>query len=288
MSYNTKALLRDCLASLDRVESRSARVTVGVLDNASTDGSAEMVQTEFPHVRLVPSSRNLGFGAANVEMAATSEASHLMLLNSDTVVPTDAVDTLLAELESDPSIVVTGPRLVFPDGPVQYSSEGFPTLRVEVARALRGTKAQSLLARAWDIDAELSRFRRADLVHARAAHDTDSLWATCWLLRRRDADGEALFDPAFAMYDEDLDRCFRWRRAGRRLRYVPSVEIVHLGGASSTTLAKLRLMRRARARFYRRNHGSAVALAYVATIAALDLARRAWRLRPGELVDRAV
>ena len=131
-----------------------------VLDNASADGSAEMVERDFPSVRLVRSPVNLGFGIATNRLAATSTASHLLLLNPDTRVEGPLVGPLLAALEADPAIVVAGPRLVFPGGEVQTSSERFPTLRFELAKELRGTKLQPLLRRVFDVEEVLGDHRR--------------------------------------------------------------------------------------------------------------------------------
>jgi GT2 family glycosyltransferase len=227
-----------------------------------------MVAREFPVVRLIRSPVNLGFGIANDRLAATSTATHLLLLNPDTRVHGPLVGPLLAALDADPVIAVAAPRLVFDDGRVQASSERFPTLAFEVARELRGTKLEALMRPALDAEAILRAHRRLDLVQTRTPHDADFAWATCWLLRRADAEATGLFDPRFPVYDEDLDFCSRLRAAGRRVVYVPEVEVVHLGGASSTSGRKLELMRAGRARWYRRHRGPAAALAYRTIVAA--------------------
>ena len=205
-----------------------------------------MVAREFPVVRLIRSPVNLGFGIANNRLAATSTATHLLLLNPDTRVEGRLVGPLLAALEADPAIAVAAPRLVFPDGEVQASSERFPTLAFELARELRGTRLQALLRPVFDVDRVLAEHRRTELLRTRTPHDADFAWATCWLLRRSDAEATGLFDPRFPVYDEDLDLCSRLRAAGRRVVYVPDAEVVHLGGSSSTSERKRELMRAGR------------------------------------------
>ncbi len=249
---------------------------ISVLDNASNDGSAQMVESQFPQVRLVALDENLGFGAGNNRLAATSTATHLLLLNSDTVLIEEIVAPLLAALEADPAIAITAPRLIYPGGDVQMSSERFPTLAFEFARQIRGTKLHVALRRIFDAERVLRDHRRETELERRYAHDADFLWATCWLVRRADFPDGRIFDPAFPLYDEDLDVCRRLRTQGRRLRYVPETELVHIGGRSSpTSAAKSARMISGRTSYYRRYHGQMAAFAYRALAAAVSFAKGA-------------
>jgi GT2 family glycosyltransferase len=271
VSFNTRDVLRDCLASLP------GEVTVAVYDNASADGSAEMVETEFPRVRLVRGLKNIGFARANNFLVRGSCADHVMLLNSDTVWPSaDLVGPLMGVLESDPHVAVVGPRLEGIEGEAQYSSERFPGFSFEAARALRGTKLALALRRLWDADALLTRARHVADIDACHTHDTDFLWATCWLMRRDDV-VDGVFDEHFVTYDEDLDFCRRMRAAGRRVVWVGSVSLTHLGGASSAAASKRALERRGRTRYYRRHGGAATALAHSAVVRFADGARAVGR-----------
>jgi GT2 family glycosyltransferase len=274
VSFNTKDILRDCLRSLARFAPAGADLRVNVLDNASADGSADMVAAEFPDVRLVRSEENLGFARGNNALAETSTGTHLLLLNSDTILTEDLVTPLLAALERDPAIALVGPRLVYADGRPQLSSERFPGLVYELARVLRGTKAQALLRPVLDLERVLARTRQEDRATERGARDTDFLWATCWLVRRADVEEGGLFDEAFVTYDEDLDLCRRLRTRGRRVVYVPGVSVVHLGGSSSTSERKRKLMEIGRRRYYRRHHGRATAAAYTALSAVAGAIKR--------------
>jgi GT2 family glycosyltransferase len=281
VSYNTRALLAECLASLEaHLPGDGIQTRVAVCDNASTDGSADMVATRFPNVRLMRPGENLGFARANNLLASTSSAEYLLLLNPDTVMVEDVITPLLRVLVSDPRVIVAGPRLVFPDGGIQTSSEEFPRLAVEAARLLHRTRLARITRRWFDAEARLRHARQLGLIHETTPRDTDFLWATCWLMRREDAAAGELFDPRFVTYDEDLDFCRRQRERGRRVVYVPEVTLVHVGGQSSRPAIKQRLERRGRARYYRVHGGRAKSLAFLGLTGFFDHARRAksvWR-----------
>ena len=286
ISFNTRELTLGTLRSLNDWPPlrEDLEVRVAVLDNASRDGSADAVAEAFPEVRLVRSDENLGFGKANNLLAETSEADYLLLLNSDTILVEDLIEPLLAELTADPAHAIAAPRLEFPDGRVQWSSQELPRLRFELARTIRGSRLERALRPVWSARAEIARVQQEALEAERATRDTRSLWATCWLLRRTEARQVGLFDDRFPIYDEDLDLCRRLAAAGRVLRYVPSVRLIHLGGMSSANLgAKLKLEHAARRRYYRFHHSRRAAWAFVALkrVAAIGVVRRVLRITAG-------
>jgi GT2 family glycosyltransferase len=274
VSYNARDALAECLQSLRAHPPPAAGVSVVVCDNASTDGSAELVASRFPETRLLRQASNIGFARANNLLAAGSTADYLLLLNPDTVLVEDLITPLLAVLCSDSRIAVVGPRLVFPDGRVQTSSEQFPDLAFEAARLLHGTRLGRITRTWFDAEARLRTTRQAALVDDRQPRDTEFLWATCWLMRRADV-RETLFNPSFVTYDEDLDFCRRQRDRGRRIVYVPGVTLVHVGGQSSAPGVKPRLERRGRARYYREHGGRATSLLFRSLSGAFGQARRA-------------
>lgn len=264
VSFNTRELLRECLDSLrtHAAGHPAAEVTISVYDNASTDGSADLVADSYPEVRLVRGTTNAGFAAANNELLRTSACDHVLLLNSDTRLTGDLVEPLLGALRAQPDAVAAGPRLIYPDGRPQASSECFPTLAYDVCRAIERTKLHVLLGRVADIDGLLRRTRQIDRLGERDTRETEFLWATCWLIPLAVLGGEPLFAAPFVTYDEDLDFCRRMHRAGRRVLYVPSVELVHHGGGSSSSAHKRRLTRAGRRTYYAVHHGRARAWAY--------------------------
>jgi GT2 family glycosyltransferase len=273
VSFNTRETLRITLTSLLEHQPRAdvGQLRVSVFDNGSSDGSANMVVENYPQVRLIQSTMNLGFGRANNRLAYTSDADYLLLLNSDVIFSQDILTPLMCALSKDARVIAAGPRLVYPNGQVQYSAQQLPTLAYEFAQALRGRLGRAI-GPLFDSRQKIDAVHEVALTDQRAdPRIPEFLWATCWLIRRADVIANGLFDEEFAMYDEDLDFCRRARQRGRTLRYVSSIELVHLGGASSRTQAdKRRLMIRARRRYYRRHDGPLVAGVYGGAVPAVE------------------
>jgi N-acetylglucosaminyl-diphospho-decaprenol L-rhamnosyltransferase len=285
VSHNTRELLGECLASIARCGPPEDLVKLGIkiFDNGSTDGTAEMIAERFPHVEFVSSPTNEGFARANNQLAANSCADYLLLLNPDTVWITDIVEPLLDTLRSTPAAVIAGPRLSYPNGEVQLSSQHRPSLTYELALPLRGTKLGHI-GRLWDAERVVESTREQHLCDSRVPRRTQFLWATCWLIARADVERYGLFDARFALYDEDLDLCTRLAAVGRSIIYRADLDLVHVGGASSTSATKLKLMRAARARYYRVHHGRGAELIYryaVLTVWRLRLSRQRRTPAPG-------
>jgi N-acetylglucosaminyl-diphospho-decaprenol L-rhamnosyltransferase len=274
VSYNTCGLLAECLESIARhmPAANAVSLRIKVFDNCSTDATADMLAERFPHVELASSPRNEGFALANNRLAATSSADYLLLLNPDTVWVVDVITPLLETLQRTPDAVIAGPRLTYPDGELQLSSQRRPSLAYELALPLRGTKLRRI-GRIWDADEVIERTREQNLSESRTPRQTEFLWATCWLIARADVTRYGLFDASFPLYDEDLDLCTRVTALGRSIVYRADVDLVHIGGASSNPAAKFALMRAARAHYYRVHRGKAAGLIYRYVVAA------AWRLR---------
>ena len=126
VNLNTRELLRECLASVFR-STGSLSMEVIVIDNGSSDGSAEMVLTDFPAVGLIRNSTNEGFARPNNVGMELAQGRHVLLLNSDTVVDPGACPTLVRFLDEHPDVGACGPMLVYPDGRMQRSAKGFPS-----------------------------------------------------------------------------------------------------------------------------------------------------------------
>ena len=223
VSFNTRDLLRDCLQSL---LAECARLPQGitsevlVIDNASSDGSAEMVAREFPDtVRLIRSEINLGFGPANNLAANAARGRYLVLLNSDAFFHPGALALAVARLDADPSIGIGGARLIFPDGSPQPSARTF----------------HSILGTALVLSGITERFASMDKDPNRSA-DVDWVTGAFMIMRREAIAKTGLFDPAFFLYYEEVDLCRRVKKAGFRVLYWPDVVVTHLGGESSRTI----------------------------------------------------
>jgi len=222
VNYNTREHLRTCLEGLS-TESSSRPIIV--VDNASPDGSAAMVQREFPDVKLIANSVNLGFGAAANQAIALCESAYMLLLNSDTRVQPGAVQALAAYLDRCPRAAIVGPKLLNSDGTLQRSSRRFPgTLAWLFDNQLGGRLARSLGLRA------------GKMLHAWAHdHARPVPWVigAAMAMRVEPVRQVRGFDPGFFLYCEEIDLCMRLRKSGWEVHFTPDATIAHVGGAST-------------------------------------------------------
>lgn len=225
VNWNTRELLRRCLQSV-RERTADLRVEVIVVDNASTDGSADMVLQEFPLVKLVASAENLGFARGSNLAAAAARGHYVLYLNPDTELVTNAIFGMWTFLIHHRGHGAVGCRLLNSDGSVQLTcASGFPTLRNELSSLL-------FLDRLFPTSKvcssrELNYWDHAD------SRNVECLSGACMMLPRSLVERLTGFDERFFMYGEDLDLCCRVRRAGLELRYLASEVIYHHEGAAS-------------------------------------------------------
>ena len=252
-SWNTLTDLRACLASLDQCRSE-ASFEVIVIDNNSEDGSPVMVASEFPWVRLYALAENLGFTGGQNYALERRQGRHALLLNSDTVVFPEAFPKLLAYLEANPNVGVVGPKLLNPDGSLQFSCRRFPN---PVAALFRNTPLGKLFPN--------NRFTRDYLMqdwdHS-LVREVDWVSGAALLARGEVLDKIGYLDPDYFMYCEDVDYCWRTWAAGYKVVYFPPAVITHAIGRS-TDKAPNRMIGRFHSsmlRFYRKNMLPRVAL----------------------------
>jgi N-acetylglucosaminyl-diphospho-decaprenol L-rhamnosyltransferase len=220
VNWNTRELLARCLRSL-QPEVDAGRSEVWVVDNASADGSAELVRAEFPWVRLIASDENLGFGRAVNLVARQNESNWIALANADVALRPGALERLLQAGADDPGAGALAPRLVLPDGSTQHSVFAFPsvTLALLIATGIGGALFAKRLLLPGTLEPAPRRVP----------------WAVAaFLLVRRAAwDTAGEFDEQQWMYAEDLDLGWRLRRAGWFTRWEPGAEVDHESGAST-------------------------------------------------------
>ncbi len=219
VSYNTRALLQRCLATLPG--------PAIVVDNASTDGSAELATIRNP--------RNLGFGAAANRGITAAAAPLVLLLNADIELRPDSLGPLLAAAEADPRVGLLGPSLVSPQGRIQRSAFPDPSLRAAFARHV--LFAETLAAR-LPLPSLLGRGTGGEGDVA-----ADWLLGAALLIRRRCFDEIGGFDESIFLYGEDWDLCYRARKAGWRVRYAPESQMIHHSNAAGAALGSDRLAR---------------------------------------------
>ncbi|HRI42981.1 MAG TPA: glycosyltransferase family 2 protein [Fimbriimonadaceae bacterium] len=213
VSYETRDLLRECLASLGDAHQ------VIVVDNASTDGSADMVAAEFPHMQLLRMPRNVGFGAGNNRGMESAHGDLVLLLNSDARAEPGSIEQL-AEVFGDETVVAAGGRLLNPDGSVQRSCAGPLTLWALFCE-------QTYLERLFPRFRLLSPYWLTERLPDDRPSDVAQVMGACLMMRPVER-----FDDRFFLYCEDTELCRRLSRHGRIL-YVPNAVFRHeLGGSS--------------------------------------------------------
>jgi N-acetylglucosaminyl-diphospho-decaprenol L-rhamnosyltransferase len=214
VNWNTRELLLNCLASVARIP---GEFEVIVVDNDSMDGSAAAVASMFPNVKIIQSPRNMGYACANMMGLRASIGRYVLFLNSDTLIPSKALPSLIEFLDNNPQVAACGPRLEQKDGAAQAFSFGRdPTLLYIMARACARLGLRAPL-HDWETD---------------KVQPVDWISGTCLLVRRAAFDQVAGFDERIFMYFEDNDLCLRLRRAGWQIVYYPKVTVVHIGAAS--------------------------------------------------------
>lgn len=232
VNWNTRDLLRDCLASAQSSTFSAGFETI-VVDNDSPDQSAELVESEFPEVKLVRAGRNAGYAAGNNLGFALAQGEFILALNPDTVLEPETLQLAVESLRSEPGAGALGARLVGPDGRTQPSVRGFPTLPGILGDL---TGLGRLLPRS-----PFGSYRLSDFDYERRG-DAPQPMGT-FLLFRREAlaavgDPARPFDESFPIFFNEVDLLYRLRQAGWRCLYDPAVRVRHLGGASTRQVRK--------------------------------------------------
>ena len=221
VSYRGRELVRACLASLQQHPPRGP-LTIHVVDNASGDGTVELVRSAFPAVRVTASPTNLGFAAGTNLAIRTGANPFVLVLNPDTRVTPDTLDALVDLMAQRAELGICGCRLLRDDGtPDHAARRSFPT----VASALGHFAGLGRRPRAPQ--------RFAQYVAPDVAGPVDAVNGAFMLIRRQALDEVGLFDEGYWMYMEDLDLCYRFREAGWVTWYEPSVTVWHVKHASS-------------------------------------------------------
>jgi len=224
INWNTRDLLARCLESLRANAPAHRSLEIIVVDNGSTDGSAEYVRTDWPDVRLIANEKNEGYTRANNQAIRASTSPYLLLVNADAFVLPGCIDRLVERLEADERAGVAAPRLVYGDGSWQRWTAG------------RAPSLVSAAAYFLFIERVLSAARRRSLYLAqdvRTAFQPDWVSSACMLVRRAALDDVGLLNERFVAYMDDVDLCQRLRDGGRSVWYCPEAEAMHVMGGST-------------------------------------------------------
>lgn len=224
ISYNTRDLLRRCLqAAFDHSAGTAAEIFV--VDNASSDGSAEMVRREFPAAALIENRENAGFAKANNQALKLMKGEFALLLNSDALLTAGALETLLSFAASRPRAAIIGPRLITGEGRLQPSTYTPPSAVNELLKTLRLYK---LLPGSVNAGLFLSSW-----FDHRTSRQVARLTGACVLLRRTALQDLGPLSEDFFFYGEVHDWCLRALKRGWQVWFCAETEVVHLGGQSS-------------------------------------------------------
>jgi len=258
VSFNTREVLRECLQSVER-ESAGLRVEALVVDNNSSDGSPEMIERDFPWVRLFQSKVNLGFASANNVALEVVRGRYPVLLNSDAFLRPGALAVAVRHMDENPDVGLAGGRLVGRDDSWQPSARMFPSLTTDlfVMTGLAGKFPKSRL------------FGKFDRTWADPMEPCECDWVpgAFSIIRAEALKKAGLFDPEFFLYSEEVDLCRRIRQAGYKIMYWPDIVVTHIGGESSRQIKSLEMSKsgaqltlwrmRSTLLYYRKHHGAA-------------------------------
>lgn len=248
VSWNAKDDLFSCLQSLRKASARPGMVTVVVADNDSRDGSPELVEADFPEVTLIRTGANLGFSGGNNVVLEKLETDYVLLLNSDATVEPNGLDALLDFADAHPDAGVIGPKVINPDGSIQYSCRRWPTFAAGMFRNV-------YLGKLFPGNRPASDYLMQDFDH-NTVRDVDWL-SGCAMLLRKDLLDKIGFldDKTFFMYCEDMDICLRAHEVGTRVVYFPGTVVTHAIGKSSDRTADRMIWEHSRSmwKFYRKH-----------------------------------
>ncbi|MDP2656213.1 MAG: glycosyltransferase [bacterium] len=216
-SWNVREHLRYCLASLFAYPSKES-LEVIVVDNASSDGSVDMVRQEFPQVNLIANEENKGFSTANNQGIRHAKGEYILVLNDDTQIKSETLDALIAYLDTHPDVGVVGPKILNPDGSIQPSVRRLPTFWSQLLFVF--SKLAIVQRYFWhDFDYEKEQ-------------EVPQIMGACMMIRASVLEKVGLFDEKFFVWFEEVDLCARIKESDNRVMYTPSAEIIHEGGSS--------------------------------------------------------
>ena len=276
VNWNVRDLLARCLDSLYR-EEHSFSFDVWVVDNASTDGSVEMLQERYPQVHLLQNLANVGFSQGNIQAYAQSIGQYVLLLNPDTILESGALDSIYHFMQEHPRAGGVGPDLRNPDNTRQMACYPFPTLSREFWRLFHLDRLRAYgvyPVEQWDTS---------------SPREGDVIQGACLLLRRAALDACGFLDPDYYMYTEEVDLCYRLKKGGWQMFWLPEARVVQYGGQSTHQAAEVMFIKlyESKTLFFRKQYGNLAAFLYKvilfsAAIFRIGLSPVAWLLKPGK------
>lgn len=262
VNWNTHKLVLDCLTSI-YANPPSVSYDIWVVDNASTDGSVQAIRLNFPEVKLIECSENLGFAKGNNLALTRSASKYALLLNSDTIVKPGALQHLYEFMEMNPNAGAAGPLLLNSDESPQPSCYPFPSLSRELWRLFH-----------LDLLYHYSDYAVPGCDMGKP-YPVDVIQGACLILRREALDQVGLLDPSYFMYTEDVDLCYRIKKNGWSLYWLPDAKIIHFGQQSTRQVAPQMFISlyETKVRFFRKHYGVMPTQVYKLILLCASIAR---------------
>ncbi len=222
VNWNTGKLLVECIQSVYKFTTKLSFEIV-VVDNASSDDSVEMLEAEFPEIKLIKNTQNVGFAKANNQAYLEAKGTYICCLNPDTVLLNNALEVLYKYLLNNPKCGIVGPKLLNPDGTIQYvCARRLPNLYTSFVwitglnqrcpNIFEGSNIEN-----WD---------------HRNSRDVDCLAGACMVFRRDFSKDNKIFNEGYFMFGEDVEICLWAKRCGYTIYYLSDAEVLHYGQAS--------------------------------------------------------
>ena len=218
VSWNVKDFLRKCLQSIYGL-TKGVDFEVFVVDNDSGDNTAAMVKSEFPQVDLTANHENLGFGKANNIALNKCTGRYILFLNPDTELVDNSLQAMVRFMDADPTADAIGCKLIFSDGSVQYSTRYFPSIFTDLMENL-------YLDAIFPRSTFFNRYKMGFWAHDRM-REIDVPYGACLLVKKTILQDVGYFDEQFFMYYDEIDFCYRIKKARGRIYFVPDIEIIH-------------------------------------------------------------
>lgn len=232
VSFNTCDLLRDCLSSLFSSITRYS-FDVVITDNGSSDGSQEMLAEEYPQVQVIRNDTNLGYTRPMNQALQASAGRYLMQLNPDTLPHPGLIDTLVDYMDANPRVGICTPKVLNRDGTLQKQC------RRSAARPWDAISYILGLSRLFPNSRFFGRYLMEYLPENQIA-EVEAVSGSCMLIRRAVIEQIGYLDEQFFAYQEDAEFCFRARKAGWKIFYVPQAQITHFGGLGGSRFVPYR------------------------------------------------
>lgn len=224
VNWNVKGFLKKCLESVYKF-TQGVEFEVFVVDNNSSDGSQDIVRLEFPRVNLIANNENYGFSKANNQALKVACGRYVVLLNPDTELIDNSMKAMVEFMDSRLDIDAIGCKLIYPEGDTQHSCRHFPSLFTDLMENLY---LDSIFPKSYFFN----RYRMGDWAH-NDFREVDQPYGACLLFRQEVMKKIGLMDERFFMYYDEVDLCYRIKKTGGKIYFIPDIKVIHYSNRSS-------------------------------------------------------